>query len=526
MSYRLQKSGEFNPDIFSAGFIDYTSGGKDGVVEGILDELEVTHEDNKIILGRGKLIVSGYPVLFEGREVIGISSEYENGAYMLVGVLNVSGREAKSFYLSVRQAGELRCDDVLAKGEGVVEVVLVDFVIKKGKITECIQSFEKIVGGKPEENAEEIQNLSRRIDDLADTSEASYTKIIENSVDGRIYLTDCQKGCFKDLKLFGACKISGKSVNYVPSTMKIVSRSKNCFNYEGFVADMDFNGTNKVFYNACEEEVVKENNGYTIIGYKAMSADCFEPTNGILQVNMNTMHKGVEYTLSFDVIAHSIWEEENVSNQMGFSVNSGSTQLLSQALEIAVGEKRHFSFTITTVTNELRLAYYFYGSKATIANIQIERGNVETEYTKFEGETYEFTFKGIDGTLHQIGGIGDVCDEVYMENDVPILLKKTGRSNQNITDAKPGSTYKRYSGEEVTENGEITVASGEYVVYELNEYKKIMLDKTVLPIKSVKSYYPITEVSIVGSYDVKFSAKYGRDINEVLKRIEEKINAL
>lgn len=515
--------GEDTPDIFSAGLIDYASGGKDGVISGILDELSVTHEKNRIILGRGKLLVSGYPVLFEGKEVIGISSDYANGAYMLVGVLKVSGRVATSFHLSVRVSGNVKCDDVLATGEGIVEVIIADFVIKGGKITQCVSALNKIVGGKPDENASKIDALRKRLESSERKSEARYCKIIEGSVDGNIYVKDAQKGYFDDFRIYGGTAISGKWVNCISNSTSIVSRTKNCFDYDGFVLDNTFSGYNKVFYASCSDEVCKENNGYTIEGAKYTANDYYSVDNGLLRIDMNTILKGEKYTVSFDLTAYSVWEE-NSASQIGVEIRSGNKICLNQALSVAVGENKHHSLTFEATSWNINIYIYVCGCKLNVSNIQIERGESETEYSPYVGEVYPVQFKDKEGNSYYVGGISDeVVDVVYMENGAPVLLKKTGRSNTKITDAKPGSTYKRYTGDEVTENGEITVGAGEYVVYELNEYKKIELDPDCVPLDKIKTYEFCTEVRLYGMVEPRFTAKYGRNLSAILKKIEDKL---
>ncbi len=537
MSYRLQTS-DLEPDVFHAGFLDYATKGSDGVVAGVLDEIGLSYEADRLILGRGKLIVSGYPVLFEGKEVVGISSELTDGSFMLVGVLNVSKGRAKSFYLSVRDSGEVKQDNVLGLGEGVYEVKIAEFTLVDGKINNAISTLERIISAEQEkveiegnieeaiatsnQNAQKISELEVKLGDLETDSERSFARALDGTASGQIFLTDSQEGYFSDFAILGKNLQQGSEIYPVTGVIPIYVRGKNRFAGKKLTFSSTASTTqDSIYYESLDSKEKTDDAKFIVCGKKTNAGVSVDNSNGLFQIRIRGLTAYYKHTISFDATLDKEWAEGNVNSVLHLSVVQGTKSVLSaKEIALTLGEKKHFSFTFTTDIGLALFSFNLFGLGVTFENIQIERSASETSYEEYQGAEYTLKIQDKNGVTHDICGVGNVSDCVQMKDGKPVLIKRTAITKSSVSDALAGSQYLTLNGTKVTENGEITLETGERAAYVLKEPQIIELDENVIALDKIKTYSPRTEIVSLVSILPSYNVKYGRNLTSVIKNIE------
>ncbi len=510
MSYRLNSSGRENPDFFKAGYLDDATGSKDGVVAGVLDELCVGYEKDRVIIGRGKLLVSGYSVLFEGREVVGIPSDLESGAYMIVGVLNVSDRRAKSFYLAVRAEADLRQDDILKSGEGVYEVKIVSFSVEDGNIVYCASALDSIEFG--EGGADKVRTESEQI----------YLKAMLGDWKNTTYVNDSQAGYLSQVQVRGSNEGGeGRIVDGV-SSFKVVTMGKNLF--KGSVIEL-FDGQEEegVYAGNISNELMYLDDYQLVTGNKVEGISYLSPENGYVRFNLKNLRLGEKYKFSICAMLMSDWVSGNPNLEYGFeSFCDGVSTDSQEGTMSTVGIKNVISMSFTAQGPEHEVYLYLGGLRWKIKDFQLEKGNTCTDYTPYVQSETTIEVVDKEGNRHELNGFGNKFDSVEKRNGKVVLVKRVKKGSGYITDIVPESNF--YDGiyENFCEYGSIDIGEDFTIIYESTEGEKVIeLDPKRANIDKIRTHEECTS-AYVDAPNVKIHAKYPKNLIATIKEIAGK----
>ncbi len=524
MSYRLQSAGEYAPDVFCAGYLDYTAGGKDGVVEGILDELKISQNGYNITIGRGKLMVSGYPVLFEGKEVIGVPADYPDDMYMVVGVLTVSGYKAKSFYLSLRKLGDVRCDDVNKSGEGVYEIKIAQFQIFYKRLVSLKNLLTKIYA-KPEQVGPTDFEIEVR---------GNNAKNVFGKVDGSCNVSDSQIGYFTDFKLLGKTSYDGEKIISVPSSCTLKVHGKNYLDIR-YIYDYEENTDYIISVGNFE-------GGYTNVddstvyfpGLRQNEEDVLSRDNGFVHLLLKDLEEGKDYTLSFKGYLSDYAWETNDKNAIavicscdGEEIKNTEFNMNAIPEEFFVSPKKDVAFTFTALRGvhviEIRLG----GLYLNVEDIQLEQSSTFTGFEQFKQKEITFDIVDKKGNRYELDGIDEDCDTVEVRNGKVVLVKRTGKGTGYITEVKYESNYITKNGIFPSEYEEIYAEEGEEVVFVKAYEEVIELDIDLQKWNTIPTYEPCTVISIPSIAKLPIiQANYGKSLVAIINALEERIKAL
>lgn len=523
MSYRLQSLGESTPDIFKAGYLDYTAGGKDGVVEGILDELEVQHEGNRIFIGRGKLMVSGYPVLFEGREVIEAPKDLPKLKHMIVGVLTVSGYKAKSFYLAIRQDGSLRQDEVNKTGEGVYEIKIVEFNIQSGRLTNVASALDKINVTKQETGSSS---------DFEKVVSQQYARAIMKNFQGDGALTDSQVGLINKFAILGDTTSDGEKIISATPKFSVIIHGKNYIDLRDTSIVVDNPNASVLLGNVMEDFWYAQFNTIEVSGMQENTQEPLSERNGFIRFNLPYLEAGKEYTMSIFSSIYFGWFEGNPEGKIAVKYLNNGTVIKSLEEKLPMpdedgmvtGSKR-LVLTFTALEGENHIDVLVGGSNLCLEEIQLEQNSTFTDFQGFMFKEYDFDLVDKKGTRHELNGIGEFRDKVSIKNGKVMLEKRLFRSNSYVTDVEYPSFYYTKDGlhevpsfEFNEENEEILYVCNGITLYELN------VDKDLF--ESIATFYPHSHISVIkeeNKLSPLVSGEYAKSLDLVIKAIEEKL---
>lgn len=524
MSYRLQSEGEFTPDVFRAGYLDYTAGGKDGYVEGILDELKITQNGYNITIGRGKLMVSGYPVLFEGKEVIGVPTDYPDDKYMIVGVLTVSGYKAKSFYLSLRKLGDIRCDDVNKSGEGVYEIKIAQFHIFYKRLVSLKNLLTKIYA-KPEQIGPTEFEIEVR---------GNNAKNIFGKVNGSCNVQDSQIGYFSNFKLVGETSYDGEKIISVPSSHTLKVHGKNYLDIR-YTYDYE-EGTDYAItvgnFDGSYTDV--DDNTVCFPGLQQNEEDVLSRDNGFVQLLLKDLEEGKDYTLSFQGYLTEYMWESNTKNAIAINCSCGgveikNTEYIMPAIpeEYYESDKKDVTFTFTAGHGVHIIDIRLGGLYLNVRNIQLEQASMFTGFEQFKQKEITFDIVDKQGNRYELDGIGEDCDTVEVRGGKVVLVKRTARGTGYIVGVKYESNYIAKNGIFPSEYEEIFTEEGEEVVYVRSDERVIELDIDLQKWNTIPTYEPCTVISIPSAEKLPIiQADYGKSLVGIINGLEERIKAL
>ncbi|MBR7110721.1 MAG: hypothetical protein IKC83_02485 [Clostridia bacterium] len=524
MSYRLQSEGEFTPDVFRAGYLDYTVGGKDGYVEGILDELKITQNGYNITIGRGKLMVSGYPVLFEGKEVIGVPADYPDDKYMIVGVLTVSGYKAKSFYLSLRKLGDVRCDDVNKSGEGVYEIKIAQFTIFYKKLVSLKNLLTKIYA-KPEQVGPTDFEIEVR---------GNNAKNIFGKVNGSCNVSDSQSGYFTDFKLVGKTSYDGEKIISVPSNYTLKVHGKNYLDIR-YIYDYEENTDYVISVGNLENGYMNVDDSTVCFpGLQQNEEDVLSRDNGFVQLLLNDLEAGKDYTLSFKGYLSDYTWETNEQNAISVVCSCGEEEVKNAEYnmhaipeELYESPKKDVAFTFTALRGVHVIDIRLGGLYLNVQDIQLEQSTVYTGFEQFKQTQLTFDIVDKQGNRYELDGIDGDCDTVEVRGGKVVLVKRTGKGMGYITEIKFESNYITKNGVFPSENEEINAEEGEEVVFVKGYEEVIELDIDLQKWNTIPTYEPCTVISIPSTAGLPaIQANYGKNLVAVINALEERIKAI
>lgn len=525
MSYRLQSVGEYTPDVFRAGYLDYTSGGKDGVVQGILDEMKIDKKDLKIIIGRGKLMVSGYPVLFEGKEVIGIPSDYAEGDYMIVGVLTVSGYRATSFYLSLRRKGDIRCDEINKTGEGIYEIKIAQFSLYSKKIY-SLKSLLNVIFPKPEQVGPTDFEIEVR---------SKNAKNVYGTITGTCNITDSQEGYLSDFKLKGKTVFDNGRIVTVPSKFTMNVHGKNHLDIR-YIYDYEQDGDKQIATGNTDGGYFADGTTVYLTGIQNNSESVTSLENGYLRIHPVGLEEGKDYTLSFNGYITDAWWDVNTENVIAVNYKYNGELVKSiQANMYDVPEEftdnpemKAVELTFTAGKGENVLEICIGGMQINLHNLQLEQSSSATEYEPFVQKTFIFNLVDKNGREYELCQIDGFSDRIELKNGKVMLIRRIGKEYGQAYEVEYESHYITKNGIFVSDAEQIYLDDEDEVVYFVKNYEEeIELDISAQKWQYVPTYDPSTVITFPElELAPEISAKYGRNVALIIKSLEERIKAL
>ena len=523
MSYRLQNVGNSSSDIFRAGYLDYTAGGKDGVVAGILDELKLEQKKDRIIIGRGKLMVSGFPVLFEGREVVCVPLDGPNEKYMIVGVLTVSGQKAQSFYISLRKLNDLVQDDVNSTGEGVYEIMIAQFSIFYNRISSFKNTLTKIYA-KPEQVGPTDFEIEVR---------QKCAKILTGKVDGDCAVRDSQEGYFENFQILGKSTYDGEKINSVPSSFTLKVHGKNYvdtrFSYD-YAEDLEevfqLGGMRDGFWTVNDDVI-------DVSGGQENTENVLSKENGFIRLNMRDLIQGRQYTVSAIASVYEAWVDANPECKVGISCKNGDNQLAFVEEVLPYPDEENYRpsgskkivMTFTAGEGKHEIDILIGGCSAYFEKLQFEQSPTCTDHEPYVGKSISIDLVDKNGNKYELNGIGQHCDRVEVQNGKVVLVKRLRKTSEYVDDVEGDTYYMTKNGLVQSEYGEVIPEDGEEVLYVSCNIENIELDLNRQLIDCIPTYCPNTVISMdTGILLPEIRANYGRSLDLVIKSIEERLN--
>ncbi len=373
-----------------------------GIVKGVYDECTMRVEYNAVYISRGKIIVCGYEIEIDGREVVGIPSDWASGDLSLVGALTVQNGKAVEFKLSLRQGGTLRQDDVHGKGYGIYEVLLATVTCSNG-----------------------VLHIKREIEILSDNFEFDKSEYKSKAVSGQVlHINDAKRGYLKNLSLLGYSQgVLPNRLSCVPSRFKVVTQSVNLYDYKSAKIVQKGEVPSGNYVNAVKVvgELKEIDNGFRALSLREKGGNFF--TNGYIEFFVGHVEKG-NYCISADIFVHEAWEDNNecICFFQAFKDDTdlGYTMRSFNLGETVRGEARY----IVEEEGDLRVRFYFSGLEISMSNIQVEKGDNFTQYTSYFKSEKDITLLDKDGNAQQLYGINDCQDEIFYEDGKYKLIRR------------------------------------------------------------------------------------------------------
>ncbi|MBQ2714335.1 MAG: hypothetical protein IJF76_01750 [Clostridia bacterium] len=433
------------------------TGNKTGIVPDVYEECAVFAEGRLVTLSRGKLVISGYEIEVDGREVINVPYDWKSGESYIIGSLAVKGGFANSFRISLRENLTLTTDDVLSLGEGVYEVLLAKvFVGEEVSVKSCM---DLLLDGDSLDSGVPVRGES-------------------------IALTDAKRGFLKNVRLCGRSKGDGiDTISHVPSRFRIKAYSKNLFDYKNCPIAL-FEEDKKSSY-VCADQVSgyvdKFDEGYNVRAWKMGGVN--PELEGFLEIGLGRVSKGA-YAFSYDVTVLESWYG-NEENNVLCVVYANGEKITNKQVSGTLNQNTRdtFSFSLSE-ESEVVVKFYLSGLYVHIGRIQFETGEDATEYTPCFDFSTEIVIRDLKGAEHELRSTSSAHDEIVKYNGKYVLLRHTALAYEHaIGLAKPFSNYIYNTSSSVNylDNiSDVLVMPGEYALYEPKKFEVVELDQSGL----------------------------------------------
>lgn len=432
----------------------------DGVLEGFFDDCAISAEGSMITISKGKLLVSGYEVVVDGREVITIPSEWESGEYYLIGSLAVEDFLAKSFYFALRDSASIKKEEVFKTGFGKYEIFMAK-VVKDGENTSILPLISVI----REDGVERINRYNH--------GEIRHASII---------IDDGEQGFLSGVELLGETKCTGNGHFYcVPSEFNVICKSKNLFDYKSAEVKSEKTG-NYVYGENFMGDILKYNNGFDVLSQFNYEVSPFG--GGELELYVGRLDAGT-YTLSFDALwkANHYYVEQN---NLAYRAKVGGVEQSEDVVMLSVGRKSRIDYTINVTTqSEVSIIFYFNGMDIRFSDIQVEKGETATSYVDYAEAKIPVKIRDTEGNLHELYSVVSGRDEVVCRDGKHYLIKRMAIDDKNVPEekVKPLSFYYGNYFVDICPyigGGQIMVNDGDKVLYEMKEPIEYELDESGL----------------------------------------------
>ena len=466
----------------------------DGVVRGVFDECGVSSVGRRIFLAKGKIVIAGVSVLFDGREVIALPEDYGDGRYSLIGVLKVQQGKPYDFYLSVRE-GEEVTRDPLDCDNGVVECKIAEIAIGGGKV-----------------------NVKRTLPlvDTVENSKKSYENSSQKGFEAgrKLTILDAKDGVFSEFSILGDKLYEGGKYKGV-SAFNVVSHTGNLFNLDGLdIRDLDGDDGNGIYIapSYIWGVVQRRGNGIEVYGQDSLSD---ERERGLLTIRLGDFEPG-NYYLDFSALAPYIFtfmEEEKCVGVKVYldgeeikSINSEHFSTNSDAISVKVP----FSIAQKGV---LVIKIFIHGHNLYLSDFCLSRGS-DIAYVDYGYQKTHVEIKDIYGNTHELMSTGYAHDEVTREGGQYVIIKRTETSDkpQSVKTRKRAYFINENSSGLSTYDGGMGHALGN-ILYERINYERIPLaPECAKVLDTIRTYSGKTIVECVDTQvNPVFRVRYSKE---------------
>lgn len=451
----------------------------DGVVKGVFDECSVSAVGRKVVIAKGRMVLNGVSVLFDGREIIPIPDDYGDGRYYVVGVMKIEGGKPYSFYLSLRD--ELNLSRSGLDGDlGVVEYLIADVGVSGDKI--WARRILPVVNFK---NVEKIDAFILK---------KGFAKG-EN-----LNISDAISGIIPQISVCGNCgNIDGKLVGV--TDFHLISKTDNLFDVDGL-------DVRDVGYDDKEGYYVAPKNVWGIVdkienGFEVWGADMVfsEEARGTLTFHYGNLSAG-NYHFGFKAKPQYSYEFSEEERNLSLEVYLDGvkvTRIEGDILEnLNVQKDINYPFTLDG-DGVVEFKIFLHGYKVQLTDFYLNK-DTKADYVDYGYDERVVEIRDKDGNAYELLGTNFVKDEITFDKGECVLIKRLERGVSNEIKTRVGANF-------ISENsigaanldGDIE-GEPRNVVYELVDYKRIPLsEECVNALTRVKTYRTKTLIDSVGS---------------------------
>ncbi len=449
---------------------------RDGVTAGVFDECSVSVVGKRVEIAKGKLLLNGIPVIIDGREIIAIPDDYDDGNYYVVGVMKIEDWKPVSFYLSLRDGLNLRRDGIQSK-DGIIEYGLVEIGLSGQKIV-----ARRILPIIREKNCQKNQVV--------------YLK--KGFVEGvKLNILDATDGEFSKISILARTTYTdGKYVGSGDFTL--TSTTGNLLDVEGLeVRDVGFmDGEKFVTPQNIWGAIDVYENGFSVCGQDSLDV---EETRGVLNFNIGKISAGTYY-LSFKAKpTYLLMHDEEMRN---VSVEIYANKNLLTRYDGQVFEEENVSKEISTSfkleeDSVVEFKVFVHGHTVRLTDFCMSRDK-KISYVPYGLDVRKVKIRDKQGNAYVLHSTGYASDEITFDGDECILIKRAevGESDKVMT--RPYANYNEFGSIGIAYSGGEIEGEPRPIVYELVEYKRIPLsEECANALRGIRTYRDKTIVEIV-----------------------------
>lgn len=381
----LEQNGIDNENIDGAAFNNFSAGNRDGIIKDVLNECALSSTGNIISVAAGEMILHGFRVKITAAETLSAASAPAvRTEYQIVAEVTLSDNHAVAFTLFFQLPQALVQNPMFDTDLGTYQVELGRFYQETDGAISGLRRTLPVIYADSEKYAEEAKTAAEQAQAAAEEAQEGAAQAMLD-----IPLSPEQTGA----------AITGKNtLNNAKVTVQ--AGSKNLFDYNS----KNINGTTKIA------------NGFRTTDYSCSE----DPAN-------NPYFKsGIEYTISYE--SKTVGQGNNAALFGKVAIyNFTKGKFLYIPIESGT------TFTIPDEDNGDLIGYILYGSNiapvsenyAEITNLQLEIGEVATEYTPYvtEGTETEITACG-ENFLYTADGTVQNDDYVVNANNGEITFTR------------------------------------------------------------------------------------------------------
>lgn len=486
------------------------TGEKNGVVPGVYEECATFAEGNVVTISRGKLIIAGFEITVDGREVLSVPHEWQSGEYYLIGSLAIKDEKVESFVFSIRDNKKVRKDSVRGEGRGVYEEIIAK-VYKNDNLIGVSREIPLLLGNT--EDKVVPANFPRK------------------TISGQnIALEDAQYGKLTNVYLKGVCSNRGNGQIWrVPAEFTIFSGTPNLFDAQEYtvVTDKD-KKVGKYVYAEKVSLAEKDDKDFRFISWKESGSEY--NSNGYVDFHIGEL-KASYYTFSFTLTSPHPWADGNPTNSVKIRVVQDGITLETFDYTLEKSQVNEISICSTfTTPGDVVLRIFFNGLELTLRNLQVENDLMKSTYSPYGRYENDIVIVDKKGEKYELMSTPKVQDEVRKINGKYYLIKKTAESYEDVSDAKKYTQYwinTTRTAQSVDGTGVISVPEGAFVVYELDEYKVIELNEDYLVgLENIRTYFGRTIIKGGELIGPSICGEYAVDLIKRLDLLEEYVSIL